>query len=65
MWEYDWRMKSKAESGSEYTAFSNALRKVLSVSHSEIQQKLQAERKEKKPTPKRASSSDHASSDAD
>lgn len=54
-------MKSKPENTGEYTAFEQALGRVLKVSHSDMQERLKAE-KEKKPTPKRASS-DHVSDD--
>jgi hypothetical protein len=44
-------MKSKPESA-EYKTFSDALSKVLRVSHSEMQSKLQTERAEKERKPK-------------
>jgi len=53
-------MKSKTEATNEYTNFRDALGKVLKVSHSEMQQRIQQE-KEQKPPAKRASSSGRAS----
>jgi hypothetical protein len=45
-------MKSKSEGTNEYTNFTNALSKVLKVSHSEMKAKLEAEKREK-PSPSR------------
>jgi hypothetical protein len=46
----------------EYSTFENALKKVLSVSHAEMQAKLKAEEKRKRASAKRSSAS-RASSD--
>ena len=45
MWH--WRMKSKPENTSEYTAFEQALGIVLKVSHSDIQERLKTEKEKK------------------
>ena len=49
-------MKSLKQSN-EFTAFSNALGKVLAVSHSEMKRLLEIEKEQKKRKPKRAYSS--------
>jgi hypothetical protein len=56
-------MKSKPERSAEYDSFQNALKQVLQVSHSELQQRIAKEKKAKatKPRP----SSDRASSAKD
>jgi hypothetical protein len=41
------RTKRKPGTPAEYAAFSSVLQKVLSVSHSELQARLEAEKKEK------------------
>jgi hypothetical protein len=41
----------------EYAAFSNVLKKVLSVSHSELQARLKADKRAKKRKSKRVSAS--------
>ncbi|PYP93011.1 MAG: hypothetical protein DMG65_02235 [Candidatus Angelobacter sp. Gp1-AA117] len=41
-------MKSNPKTSDEYTAFENLLRQVVSVPHSEIKAKLEAERAAKK-----------------
>jgi hypothetical protein len=40
-------MKRKPGTPAEYAAFSNVLKKVLSVSHSELQARLKADKEEK------------------
>jgi len=47
----------QAKRTSEYASFARALGKVLTVSHSELKAKLEAERAAKKPSARRASSS--------
>ena len=49
--------KRKPGTPAEYEAFSNVLRKVLRVSHSELQARLAADKKAKKRKSKRASAS--------
>ncbi|HXR17606.1 MAG TPA: hypothetical protein VN777_15545 [Terriglobales bacterium] len=49
--------KRKPGTPAEYEAFSNVLRKVLRVSHAELQSRLAAEKKAKKRKIKRASAS--------
>jgi hypothetical protein len=56
--EYYQRMKSTPN---EYARFTGALKKVLQVSHSELKQRLDAEKQAKKQQPK--PSSGHASSE--
>ena len=55
-------MKSKTKSSPEYTNFRDALGKVLKVSHDEIKERIE---KEKKPESNRTSSSGPASGDKD
>ena len=47
----------------EFSKFSNLLDRLLSVPHSEIKAKLDAEKERKKRTPKRRVSSAHASAE--
>ena len=54
---------SNSTKESPYTQFQNALSAVLKVSHAELKEKLEQEKKEKKP--RKASSLDHASDDKD
>lgn len=49
--------KRKPGTPAEYEAFSNVLRKVLRVSHSELQARLKAQKEAKRRKIKRASSS--------
>ena len=56
-------MKSKHHN-QEFKKFTDALGKVLQVSHSEMQQRLNSEKGSKKPSKKRASSG-RVSSDKD
>jgi len=49
--------KQKPGTPAEYEAFSNVLRKVLRVSHTELQARLVADKKAKKRKSKRASAS--------
>jgi hypothetical protein len=53
----DKQTNRKPGTPAEYEAFSNVLRKVLRVSHAELQARLAAEKKAKKRKIKRASSS--------
>lgn len=48
-------MKSKPKSSDEYAAFINALKKVLSVTHSELKNDLDAEKQKRKVSGDRAS----------
>ena len=48
-------MKSKPKSSAEYDTFQAALRQVLRVSHSELQQRLQQEKKVKASKPRPSS----------
>jgi hypothetical protein len=61
------RNSDKCPSGeqSEFGKFTNLLDKLLSVPHSEIKAKLDAEKQRKKRTPKRGASSGHASGERD
>jgi hypothetical protein len=61
--QYDWTVKSKPNT-EEFTAFESALRRVLRVSHAEMQQKLKAEKAAKKRKPKKTSASFRASRDS-
>jgi hypothetical protein len=56
-------VKSKPNT-EEFTAFESALRRVLRVSHAEMQEKLKAEKAAKKRKPKTSASS-RASRDSD
>ena len=46
--EYYWPVKTKAKTTDEYAIFSSALRKVLRVSHSEMQARIEADKQARK-----------------
>ena len=48
-------MKSNPKQSDEYATFENALRKVLTVSHAEMQRRLKNAKRERKQRRKRAS----------
>jgi hypothetical protein len=53
----------KGKPSEDYARFTNALQKILRVSHSELQEKIQREKEEKIKTSIRSSSSSPASGD--
>lgn len=58
-------MKPACKEPAEFDKFTNLLDRLLSVPHSEIKAKLDAEKKEKKRAAKRPASSDHVSDEKD
>jgi len=54
-------MKSKPESSDEYTRFEDSLRKVLQVSHTELQARIEHDKQLRKRLAKRPSASGRAS----
>ncbi len=48
-------MKAKPKTSDEYTTFENALRKVLQVSHTEMQSRIEAAKQERQQRRKRTS----------
>lgn len=56
---------SDIKNTTEYADFTNALRKVLSVSHAEMKQRLEAEKKARATTKKHRTFSARASADKD
>jgi hypothetical protein len=62
---YDEGMKSSSKTSEEYAAFENLLKQVVSVPHSEIKAKLDAEKRAKKKKRPKTSGASRASNDKD